>query len=258
MLPSFLLALREGLEAALVIGVTLGILAKTGRNTLRPAVWRGVAAAVLLSLLVALTLQAIGAEFRRARRRDLRRRHHARRGYLAHLDDPLDAATRVFLTTPPGAGCRYRCPPWRRSALRRGFPGCRPRGAGAFPLSHRLHTLYGGLATLLGALLGLGAAAMLGYTLFATTRRLSLKRFFLVTNVLLVLFAAGLVAHGVHEFNEAGLIPPLIAPFGMSMPCFPKPRLSVSSSPPSSATTPTPRSAKCWLFRLISLFYGCW
>ena len=68
----------------------------------------------------------------------------------------------------------------------------------------------GALYTLIGALLGLAAAALLGYLLFASARRLGLKRFFLVTNVLLVLFAAGLVAHAVHEFNEAGLIPPVI------------------------------------------------
>lgn len=66
------------------------------------------------------------------------------------------------------------------------------------------------LPTLLGALLGLAGAAFLGYLLFATTCRLSLKQFFRITNVLLILFAAGLVAHAVHEFNEAALIAPVI------------------------------------------------
>ena len=60
----------------------------------------------------------------------------------------------------------------------------------------------GALYTLIGALFGLAVAALLGYLLFASARRLSLKRFFLVTNTLLVLFAAGLVAHAVHEFTE--------------------------------------------------------
>jgi high-affinity iron transporter len=61
-----------------------------------------------------------------------------------------------------------------------------------------------------GAFLGLLTSAVLGWMLFAGTRRLSLRGFFRVTNVLLIIFAAGLVAHGVHEFNEAGLIPPII------------------------------------------------
>ncbi|HWQ83719.1 MAG TPA: FTR1 family protein, partial [Anaerolineales bacterium] len=68
----------------------------------------------------------------------------------------------------------------------------------------------GGMQTILGAALGLAAAIVLGWMLFATSKRLSLRQFFNVTNILLVFFAAGLVAHGVHEFNEAGLIPAII------------------------------------------------
>ena len=51
---------------------------------------------------------------------------------------------------------------------------------------------------------------LLGSGLFASTLRLNLRRFFQVTGFLLILFAAGLVAHGVHEFNEVGWIPPVI------------------------------------------------
>jgi high-affinity iron transporter len=63
---------------------------------------------------------------------------------------------------------------------------------------------------LLGALVGLSAAILLGWLLFSATVRLDLRRFFQVTGILLILFAAGLVAHGVHEFNEAGWIPSVI------------------------------------------------
>ena len=66
-------------------------------------------------------------------------------------------------------------------------------------------------STLIGSLLGLGTAVGLGWALFASTIRLDLKRFFQVTGILLILFAAGLVAHGVHELNEAGIIPTIIA-----------------------------------------------
>jgi high-affinity iron transporter len=65
-------------------------------------------------------------------------------------------------------------------------------------------------ATLTGGLIGLAAAAFAGWLLFATTTRLEIRPFFRVTSFLLVLFAAGLVAHGVHEFNEVGWIPPII------------------------------------------------
>jgi high-affinity iron transporter len=60
---------------------------------------------------------------------------------------------------------------------------------------------------IIGGLLGLGTAALLGYLLFATTIRLNLQQFFKVTSFLLIFFAAGLVAHGVHEFIEVGWLP---------------------------------------------------
>ena len=66
------------------------------------------------------------------------------------------------------------------------------------------------IQTLAGTILGLGTAALLGYTIFATALRLDLRRFFQVTGLLLILFAAGLVAHGVHEFNEVGWIPVVV------------------------------------------------
>jgi high-affinity iron transporter len=64
--------------------------------------------------------------------------------------------------------------------------------------------------TLIGSALGLGTSALLGWSLVATTMRLDLRRFFQVTGILLILFAAGLVAHGVHELNEVGWIPAVI------------------------------------------------
>jgi high-affinity iron transporter len=66
------------------------------------------------------------------------------------------------------------------------------------------------IQTLVGTILGVGTAALLSWTLFATTVRLDLRRFFQVTGFLLILFAAGLVAHGVHEFNEVGWIPSIV------------------------------------------------
>jgi high-affinity iron transporter len=63
------------------------------------------------------------------------------------------------------------------------------------------------LGTLAGAVLGLGIAALVGYLIYASTVRLNIRLFFNVTSVLLLVFAAGLLAHGIHEFQEAGLIP---------------------------------------------------
>jgi high-affinity iron transporter len=61
--------------------------------------------------------------------------------------------------------------------------------------------------TLVGGILGLAAAVALGWLIFATGRRLDVRAFFRATSILLILFAAGLVAHGVHELQEAALLP---------------------------------------------------
>jgi len=64
--------------------------------------------------------------------------------------------------------------------------------------------------TLIGGGLGLAVAVVVGWVLFAVSVRLDVRAFFRVTSVLLILFAAGLVAHGVHELQEAGVLPAIV------------------------------------------------
>jgi len=64
--------------------------------------------------------------------------------------------------------------------------------------------------TLIGGGLGLAAAVIVGWILFTISRRLDVRAFFRVTSVLLILFAAGLAAHGVHELQEAGVLPVIV------------------------------------------------
>jgi len=66
------------------------------------------------------------------------------------------------------------------------------------------------MQTLTGGTLGLAVAVVLGWLIFAAGKRLNVRAFFRVTSVLLVLFAAGLVAQAVHEFQEAALLPALV------------------------------------------------
>ena len=65
---------------------------------------------------------------------------------------------------------------------------------------------------LLGASLGIAVAIIIAYLFFRGMGRLSMRRCFTVTSVLLILFAAGLVAHGIHELQEAAVIPILVEP----------------------------------------------
>ncbi len=65
-------------------------------------------------------------------------------------------------------------------------------------------------AHVMGAAIGIGVALLLSYLLWKGLKSLPIRTFFSVTSALLVLFAAGLIAHGVHEFQEIGLLPPLV------------------------------------------------
>jgi high-affinity iron transporter len=72
-----------------------------------------------------------------------------------------------------------------------------------FAISESSHPVV----TSVGATLGLIVSITIGVALYMGSRRLNLKQFFTVTGVLLIVFAAGLLAHGIHEFQEAGLLP---------------------------------------------------
>ena len=211
MLPSYLLSLREGIEAALIIGIVLGALRKMRRVDLSSAVWIGIVSAFVLSVLAGVLLTTLGLSFE------------------GQAEQIFEGITMLF-----AAGVLTWMIFWMswqarsiKSELESGVRKAAFESGkrGLFALAF-LAVLREGielalflvasvfasdvLQTLIGAFLGLGTAILLGWSLFATTVRLDLRRFFQVTGFLLILFAAGLVAHGVHEFNEAGLIPSVI------------------------------------------------
>jgi high-affinity iron transporter len=64
----------------------------------------------------------------------------------------------------------------------------------------------------IGGFLGLAIAIVIGYSIYKGTSGLNLRTFFNVTSLVLIFFAAGLLAYGIHEFIEAGIIPPLVDP----------------------------------------------
>ena len=96
MLVAFLVMLREGIEAALIVGIIAGYLVQTGRRAWIPAVWLGVLLAVAASLLVGAGLQLVSAEFpQRAAGAVRGHRRSSGRG-RAHLHGVLDAQGRAL------------------------------------------------------------------------------------------------------------------------------------------------------------------
>ena len=218
MLASYLLSLREGLEAALIIGIVLGAVSKIRRTDLIPAVWLGTLSAIGISILTALLLTRFGMS----------------------LEDPAEAifegitmliAAGIltwmifwmgkqarFLKSELEAGVnKAAASAGKRAVFWLAFMAVVREGVelaifitAAFFAGNPSQAMNNTIQTLAGTILGLGTAALLGYTIFATALRLDLRRFFQVTGLLLILFAAGLVAHGIHEFNQVGWIPVVV------------------------------------------------
>lgn len=211
MLASILLSLREGLEAALIIGIVLGVLLKLKREDLYRQVWMGAGFAVLASLLVAFMLNLLGMEFEG-------RGEEIFEGVAMLLAAGV-LTWMIFWMHNSAGNLKQEIEAQARDAVQ--GKGGRALFALAFLAVFRegielalfllaVQQTSSPLQTLSGALLGLAGAVVLGWFLFNSTRRLSLRGFFRVTNVLLIIFAAGLVAYGVHEFNEAGIIAAVI------------------------------------------------
>ena len=211
MLPSYLLSLLEGIEAALIVGIVLGALRQMRRTDLSSAVWVGVFSATLISVLVGVLLTMLGLSFE-GRAEEI----------FEGITMLLAAGVLTWMIFWMSRQARNIKGELESGVHKAAFEGGK---RGLFALAF-LAVLREGIElalflvastfasdvqqTLIGAFLGLGTAILLGWSLFATTVRLDLRRFFQVTGFLLILFAAGLVAHGVHEFNEAGVIPVVI------------------------------------------------
>ncbi len=211
MLPSFVLALREGLEAALIIGIVLGALRKIHRAELGRHVWLGTLSAVVISVFLALVLRSVGLSL-----------EGTAEAVFEGITMLLAAGVLTWMIFWMSSQARHIKAELETGVRRAVFEGGQ---TALFSLAFlavmregielALFLTAASLATdsqqvLGGALLGLGTSALLGWSLFASIVKLDLRRFFQVTGLLLILFAAGLVAHGVHEFNEAGWIPSVI------------------------------------------------
>ncbi|MEP7134180.1 MAG: FTR1 family protein [Chloroflexota bacterium] len=222
MLASYLLSLREGLEAALIIGIVLGAVSKIRRNDLMPAVWLGILSAVGVSILTALLLTRFGMSL-----------HDPAEAIFEGITMLIAAAILTWMIFWMGKQSRFlkseieaginqaaasagkRAVFWLAfvAVVREGIELALFITAAFFAGSqNQAASVSNVVQTLAGTILGIGTAALLSWTLFATTVRLDLRRFFQVTGFMLILFAAGLVAHGVHEFNIVGWIPSAIEP----------------------------------------------
>jgi len=203
---SLVITLREGIEAALVVGIIITYLDKTGRSALKRVVLSGLLAGIAASLASAWLLSTLGVEEERYE------------GWLMLLG-ALFVVTMVVWMWRTAKGLK------RVIEARVESIAARPSGAvtaGLFLLTFLL-ILREGIETVLflatvslttdallsfaGGLLGLGLAAAFGVALVRGSVRIDLQRFFKVTEIVLIVLAAQLFAGGLHELGELGFLP---------------------------------------------------
>jgi high-affinity iron transporter len=208
MIPTFVITLREGVEASLIVGIIAAFLVKEGRKDALRQMWIGVGIAIALCTAVALILNAIGQQLPQQQQEGLETvvgliavsavtymivwmRRHAR-SIKAALEGEAASALATGSTIALVAMAFL-------AVLREGFE------TSVFLLA-AFQDATDTTAAGAGAVLGLVAAVAIGLGLYRGGVRINLTKFFRITGLVLVFVAAGLLATAAHTAHEAGWI----------------------------------------------------
>jgi high-affinity iron transporter len=203
-----LVTTREGLEASLIVGIVLAYLAKTGNRPYFRVIWAGTAAAVALSIVMGAALFFTVGE--------LEGRSEQIFEGVAMLSAVAVLTWMIFWMRKQAVNIKKELESKLAGAIAAGsaiglasvvFFAVLREGWETALFLFAISESSTPLSTSVGAALGLVVSVSLGVVLYMGSRRLNLRQFFTVTGVLLIVFAAGLLAHGIHEFQEAGLLP---------------------------------------------------
>ena len=214
MLTSLLITLREGLEASLIVGIILAYLAKTRTPGSSKYVWLGTGLAVLTSLAAGAAIYLTAGDLTGTAEQVFegsamllaagvltwmifwmrREAANVRTSLQSQIDSRLARGSWLGLATLAFV-----------AVVREGIETVLFLFAASRTAESPLWATFGGLG-------GLAAAIGIGYILYRGTARLNLRAFFNITSVILIVFAAGMFAHSVHEFAEAGIIPGIVQP----------------------------------------------
>jgi high-affinity iron transporter len=206
MIPTLVIALREGVEASLIVGIIAAFLVKEGRQDAMRQMWAGVAVAIALCIGVAVILRTIGQELPQQQQEGMETvigliavsavtymivwmRRHAR-SIKATLEGSAASALATG-STMALVGMAFL------AVLREGFE------TSVFLLA-AFQDASDTTAAGIGAVIGLAAAVAIGVGIYRGGVSINLTRFFRVTGLILVFVAAGLLATAVHTAHEAG------------------------------------------------------
>jgi high-affinity iron transporter len=206
---AFLIMLREGLEGALIVAILLAYLKLLDQRRHFSAVWLGTFAGVAVALIAGSIVFAV----------------------LGHLHGRAEAITEGIVAFTAAGVLTWmivwmsRQARFLKGALHAKVDAALASGSAAALASiafvaisreglesalFMLGTTVGArshMQEFIGGIVGVAAAAIIGYLVYRGSHIINLRWFFRVTGALIILFAAGLLATGVHEFQEAGLLP---------------------------------------------------
>ncbi len=206
MLPTFVIGLREGLEAALIVGIVAAFLGQQGRRDALRQVFIGVSIAVAICIAIGVALQIISSELPQRQQEGLETvvgaiavvmvtymvlwmRRHSRD--LKHDLEQAAGSALARGSTKALVAMAFL------AVLREGFET-------AVFLLATFHASGNATLSWLGALIGILLAVALGYAIYRGGVHINVSRFFRITGIVLIVIAAGLVMTAVHTANEAG------------------------------------------------------
>ena len=207
-LAGSLIGLREAVEAALIIGVLMTWLVRSNRGSLSSWIWYGVGAGIAASLVVAALFAWVWGGL------ESFEEHEALfEGVLEIFAALLLTLVIVHFIRHPSA---RELENWADEAFKQ------KHGMGLFLISFLSVWREGsetvifigagteGTDAIVGVFFGIVVATVFAYAFFTRGMEVDISKLFKITNVLLILFAAGLVAHGFHELQEAGVAPVVV------------------------------------------------
>ncbi|MGJ7569086.1 iron uptake transporter permease EfeU [Variovorax sp. RB2P76] len=209
MLIPFLIMLREGIEAALIVGIVASYLKQSGRGALMPAVWVGVLLATALSLFAGAGLQLLAAEFPQ-------KQQELFEGVVG-LIAVVMLTSMVFWMRKAARSIKGELQASIDKALTRGADGQGWALIGMVFLAvarEGLESVFFLLAVFqqssgweapVGALAGIAVSVAIGWGLYSGGVRLDLRRFFRYTGLFILLVAAGLLAGVLRKLHEGGV-----------------------------------------------------
>ena len=208
MYSTFLIALREGLEAALIIGILVAYLVRSNQKKALPTLWTGVSIAIVASLAFGAFLSFTSANLSEAGEQMF--------AGTTSLVAVVLVTYMVFWMKRIARGLKsdlhnkmdYAMPLGKIALISASFFAVAREGLEtALFIFSNFKTISTDSSPVIGLVLGLAAAVGLGIAIYKQSVKINLGKFFTITGLALIVIAGGVLSYAVHEFQEFGALP---------------------------------------------------